>query len=250
MLGVSEMAEAGGVTVKTLHYYHRIGLLPPAEVSEAGYRFYGPEEMLRLRHILFYRELEFTLEQIKQLLDQEPNTLCLLEDQHGRTVERIDRWKRMLRTLEGAIQAARKGEEIKMSVDQFEGFKDEEQWKEAMRQQREYVQEQYGHDLGTELPLDVGSLNEQAEESAQFTETLADLLRSGERHDGEAATGAVRQHILFMQAHGHAVTPQSFVEQSVFFREDPFHRQLLEGKQAGLSYYLAAAAEAVAKPSE
>jgi DNA-binding transcriptional MerR regulator len=48
-------------TVKTLHHYHKIGLLEPCDISDAGYRLYGNEELERLQQILFYRELDFSL---------------------------------------------------------------------------------------------------------------------------------------------------------------------------------------------
>lgn len=61
---VTEVARLAGVTVKALHHYHKIGLLKPCKVTEAGYRLYGTKELERLQQILFYRELDFSLEQI------------------------------------------------------------------------------------------------------------------------------------------------------------------------------------------
>lgn len=65
---IGETAEMTGVSIRTLRYYDRIGLLKPAEVSEAGYRYYTEREISLLQQILFYRELEFSLEEIKPLL--------------------------------------------------------------------------------------------------------------------------------------------------------------------------------------
>ncbi|GGB40658.1 hypothetical protein GCM10011409_17690 [Lentibacillus populi] len=62
---VKEMAKFANVTIKTLHHYHKIGLLYPYKVSEAGYRLYGMKELERLQQILFYRELDFPLKEIK-----------------------------------------------------------------------------------------------------------------------------------------------------------------------------------------
>jgi len=66
---VNELAGLAGVSVRTLHHYHHIGLLLPARVGDNGYRFYGRAELVRLQQILFFRELEFPLERIRQLLD-------------------------------------------------------------------------------------------------------------------------------------------------------------------------------------
>ncbi len=65
---VKEIAELTGVTIKTLHHYHKIGLLEPCKVTDAGYRLYGIKELERLQQILFYRELDFSLGDIKKLL--------------------------------------------------------------------------------------------------------------------------------------------------------------------------------------
>ncbi len=67
-LTVKELADLANVTVKTLHHYHKIGLLIPNEISEAGYRYYGQAELERLQQILFFRELDFSLEDIARAL--------------------------------------------------------------------------------------------------------------------------------------------------------------------------------------
>ena len=65
---VGQVADLAGVTVRTLHHYGQIGLLEPAERSGAGYRLYSDADLERLRHILFYRELGFSLEDILTML--------------------------------------------------------------------------------------------------------------------------------------------------------------------------------------
>lgn len=68
MYSIGEAAAFTGVSIRTLRYYDKIGLLKPAEVSESGYRYYTQKELAELQVILFYRELEFSLEEIKHLL--------------------------------------------------------------------------------------------------------------------------------------------------------------------------------------
>lgn len=69
MLTVHEVRDRTGVSVRTLHYYDEIGLLKPAKVTEAGYRLYDDEALRRLATILFFRELEFPLKQIRDILN-------------------------------------------------------------------------------------------------------------------------------------------------------------------------------------
>lgn len=65
---INEVARLTGVTVRTLHYYDQIGLLPPSSVTEAGYRIYDKEALETLQQILFFRELRFSLKEIKEIL--------------------------------------------------------------------------------------------------------------------------------------------------------------------------------------
>lgn len=69
-LTVSEAAKQVGVSVRTLHYYDEIGLLKPAGTTDSGYRYYCDRELALLQQILFYRELEFPLKEIRRILSR------------------------------------------------------------------------------------------------------------------------------------------------------------------------------------
>lgn len=69
MKTVKEVSRLTGVSVRTLHHYDAIGLLKPAQVTEAGYRLYDDRALERLHTILLFRELRFSLKQIIQILD-------------------------------------------------------------------------------------------------------------------------------------------------------------------------------------
>ena len=69
MMTVQEVSKKTGVSIRTLHHYDAIGLLPPAAYSESGYRLYDDSSLERLQHILLFRELQFSLEDIKGIVD-------------------------------------------------------------------------------------------------------------------------------------------------------------------------------------
>ncbi len=71
-LTVQETAELTGITRRTLHYYDEIDLLKPSIVTAAKYRLYTKEDLSRLQEILFFREVGFTLKEIKNMLNS-PN---------------------------------------------------------------------------------------------------------------------------------------------------------------------------------
>jgi DNA-binding transcriptional MerR regulator len=67
---VKQLADLAGVSARTLHYYDEIGLLKPAAHGENGYRYYDEAAVLRLQQIMFFRELDFSLNEIKDLIDR------------------------------------------------------------------------------------------------------------------------------------------------------------------------------------
>ena len=69
MKTVNEVSKLTGVSVRTLHHYDEIGLLKPTSSTEAGYRLYDDTTLERLQHILLFRELQFPLKDIKEILD-------------------------------------------------------------------------------------------------------------------------------------------------------------------------------------
>lgn len=69
MMTVHEVSKISGVSIRALHHYDKIGLLPATEVTNAGYRLYADSALERLQHILLFKELEFSLKEIKDILD-------------------------------------------------------------------------------------------------------------------------------------------------------------------------------------
>ena len=69
MMTVNEVSKLTGVSIRTLQYYDKIGLLHPAEYTEAGYRLYDDAALETLQQILLFRELEFPLKDIKKIVE-------------------------------------------------------------------------------------------------------------------------------------------------------------------------------------
>lgn len=133
LLTVKEAAAISGVSVRTLHHYHKIGLLLPAKVTEAGYRLYGQEQLARLQQILLYKELGFPLEEVRPLLDADPS---LLQDALEKQVQLLMLKRKRLDKLIGLTQKLLKGE----TVMDFSAF----DTKEIDRQMEQYAQEVKG----------------------------------------------------------------------------------------------------------
>lgn len=236
---VNDVAKLSGTTIKTLYHYQKIGLLMPEVVTENGYRYYGENELKRLQQILFYRELDFSLDSIKAALDHEPDRLRCLSEQQAMLKARQLRLERILNTLEETIQHERKQGNMSTET-MFDGL-NEEEWKQAFTQQNEHLQKAYNFQLDTEN-LDVASLNEKAAEANAFMTFMTDALKNNKSVDDETVVSAIENHLAFLQK-DQPIDARAFAEQSRFFLSDEFHRSMLEEQQTGLSYYICIAAE-------
>ena len=127
MYTVKQLSELAHVSVRTLHYYDEIGLLAPSTVGANGYRYYEEDALLRLQQILFYRELDFDLMQIKALLD-DPNFdyVTALRSHRATLRDKMRRLEHLIKTVDSTIMHV--AGEVEMSDKQlFEPFSEEEQ---------------------------------------------------------------------------------------------------------------------------
>ncbi len=95
-----------GVSVRTLHHYDEIGLLVPSGRSPAGYRRYDADDLVRLQHIVVYRRLEFSLSEIRALLDAAPADVeTHLRRQRAAVDARLDELHALVGALDTALEA-------------------------------------------------------------------------------------------------------------------------------------------------
>ena len=135
----NKLSKMSGVSARTLRWYDEIGLLKPARVASSGYRVYGQKEVDRLQQILFYRELEFPLEEIKKIMSAPDfdrgqafqKNLMELSKKRERLDTLIDNITKSMSAMKGAI--------IMSDTEKFEGFKqkliddNEQQYGEEIR---------------------------------------------------------------------------------------------------------------------
>lgn len=120
---VSKLAKLSGVSARTLRYYDQIDLLKPNRINSSGYRIYGQVEVDWLQQILFYRELEMPLEQIKTILQADDFDMNeALESHLVHLKHQRERLEGLISTVEKSLQAKEGG--LKMSEEEkFEAFK-------------------------------------------------------------------------------------------------------------------------------
>jgi len=136
MFTIKQISQLAHVTPRTLRYYDQIGLLTPEEIGNNGYRYYSDASLLKLQQILFYRELEIPLEQIKKIMSHKKFDLQSALEGHKRQLgKRIDRLNNLIATVDQTLKYIKGEDEMNKNV-LFDAFNDEEQEKmekEAMR---------------------------------------------------------------------------------------------------------------------
>jgi DNA-binding transcriptional MerR regulator len=139
MYTVKQLSDLAGVSVRTLHYYDEIDLLKPSSVGENGYRYYADDEVLRLQQILFFRELDFSLQAIRTILDDPAfDVIAALYAHRDALQDRIQRLHNLIQTVDSTILHLTG--EVNMSKKKlFAGFSAEEE--ERYHQE---AREQYG----------------------------------------------------------------------------------------------------------
>ncbi len=123
-LKVSDVARLAGVSIRTLHHYDEIGLVRPSGRSPAGYRLYAQGDLERLQQVLFFRELDFPLDEIKRIVaDRNFDVGAALKMQRRLLTERATRIKALITAVDAAIDSNQKGTAMS-NEERFEIFGD------------------------------------------------------------------------------------------------------------------------------
>ena len=117
---IKEVADLVGVSVRMLHHYDKIGLLKPEAVSPAGYRLYIDKDLERLQQILFFKELEFSLQEIKDIIYSPSfDRKDALKTQEKLLIKKKERLEEIIKIVKKTLQSINGG----MEMDKKEMFK-------------------------------------------------------------------------------------------------------------------------------
>lgn len=109
MKTVSEVSKLAGISVRTLHYYDEIGLLKPTKINDAGYRFYDNQALEILQQILFFREFNMPLKEIKENLENpDLDKNQLLRGQKKILVLKKERLERIIASIDDILKGENK----------------------------------------------------------------------------------------------------------------------------------------------
>ncbi|KLU64262.1 HTH-type transcriptional activator mta [Desulfosporosinus acididurans] len=120
---VQKLGQISGISPRTIRYYDEIGILKPTRINSSGYRIYGQAEVDRLQQILFYRELDLSLETIKEIVSSPDfDEMRALREHRGKLLEKRKQLDLLIINVDKSI-AVKEGSSTMSDKEKFEGFK-------------------------------------------------------------------------------------------------------------------------------
>lgn len=250
---VREVARIAGVSVRALHHYDEIGLLAPSGRTEAGYRFYSDEDLLRLQQILIGRELGLPLEEIKRSLDDPSfDRRAALEKQRKEIANRAERAAAMLRAIDAALASLTNegGETMKETSEEemaalFDGFnpsryKDEveERWgkrdayKESARRTSKYTKDDWAR---------------YKVEAHEIMTDATKLFRSKAGADGDEAMAVAERHRRLIDRWFYPCSPAMHAGLAELYEADARFAESIDKYAEGLTAWWSEAIRANAR---
>ncbi len=235
---VKEVTEMTGVSVRTLHHYDELGLLVPRARTDAGYRLYDEEELLRLQQILLGRELGLSLEEIRLSLDDPSfdrkssllRQRAELEKRAQQTVAMLHAIARALAHLEGETMDLKKifdgFDTGKYDAETEERWGTEEAFRESKRRTARYTPEDWQR-----LKLEQKGVYDQ----------LNAALRASARPDAPEVLALVEQHRASIDRWFYPCDHRMHLSLASLYEQDPRFAENIDKHGGGLTPFLVAA---------
>ena len=240
---VHQLATLAGVSVRTLHHYDQIKLLRPSSRTAAGYRLYCEADLLRLQQILFFRELDFPLGDIRRILDDPGFDQVKALEGHRRMLhERAERLALLLSTVDKTIHKLTEDTMTLTDAELYEGFSQEQ----IERYKRE-VKEQYDPKLVAESDRRIRKMSKAqwqavGEDGKAVTRRMAELM-DRDPGDPEVQETIARHHAWIenfypASAEVYSGLGQLYVEHPEFRAYyEAYAPNLADFMQAAMNYY-------------
>lgn len=193
---VQKLGKLAGISTRTLWYYDEIDILKPARINSSGYRIYGQLEVDRLQQILFYRELDITLNDIKTIINEPSfNGENALLEHRRKLLEKREQLDLLIANVDKTISSQNGG--INMSnKEKFKGFKE----KSIADNEKKYgteIRSKYGDDAVNKSNEKVkGMTQEQHDEVRKLAEDIIQTLK--EAFETKDPAGEIAQKVADM----------------------------------------------------
>ncbi|MBL7933167.1 MAG: MerR family transcriptional regulator [Bacteroidia bacterium] len=231
---VNQLAKLARVSVRTLHHYDEIGLLKPGSRSESKYRYYGEEELLRLQQILFYRELDFPLAKIMEILDDPSfDTENALRLHKKELLMRRERMTELVNTIDKTITHL-KNRKMK-AEDMYKGFS-----KEQAEAYEKEAKERWGAEIVEEskervMKMGKDGLEKVKQEGEDISKELSQLMHL--KASDKKVQDLIHRHYLFINKF-YTVTREIYSGLGDLYVNDERFKKNYEKYKTGLAEFL------------
>lgn len=249
---VKKLAKLSGVTERTLRWYNKVGLLKPAYYSSSGYRQYEEEQLLLLQQILFFRELDFSLDEIRRIITGSDFDKINALSVHKKALRRrLERTEDLIKTIDKTLLHLR-GKIIMEDKEIYQGF---QQWSkgkgsesfilgycenpdelenEAEKIVLKSVKKQEGKDRDQ-------AWWENLEKSyKEIYGAIAECVEKGRKPTSDEVQKLIEKHHTFVEQF-HDCTKEVYKAFAKLYREKPDYRQQLDPLHPDLANFMAKA---------
>lgn len=243
---VGQVAERFAVTVRTLHHYDEVGLLRPTRRSAAGYRLYTDADITRLQHVIVYRRLGFTLDEIALVLDDpDADVASHLRRQRDAVMSRLDELSDLVVAIDRALEAEMSGIQLTREEQQElfgDGFSEEYQaearerwgdtdrWKQSQARTARYTKADW-----EAIKAETDAVND----------GFVAAKRSGAAPDSEAARAAAEAHGRHIHDRFYDLSPEMHLCLARMYVADERFTAYYDDLEPGLAQYVHDAIEAL-----
>lgn len=238
---VQGLAKLAGISTRTLRYYDEIGILKPARINSSGYRIYGQAEIDRLQQIMFYKELDMSLDKIKSLVSSPAfDGAVALREHRERLLEKRNQLDELIANVEKTI-AFTEGR-IKMSdKERFEGFK-QKMIDENEKKYGNEIRLKYGDDIVDRSNKKVMGMTQEDYDKVtklgeQVKEKLAEAFNTGDPA-GESAQKAAELHKQWLTYYWNEYSKEAHAGVAQMYVDDERFRAYYDEKQPGTAEFL------------
>ena len=238
---VQKLGQIAGISTRTLRYYDEIGILRPSRINSSGYRIYGQVEVDMLQQILFYRELDMTLDSIKDIIMQPSfDAARALKEHRVKLLRKKDRLDLLISNIDKTIDLA-EGRINMTDIEKFNGFKQ----KLVDDNERKYgaeIRSKYGDDIIDKSNSKVkGMSKSQMDEAtwlaAEIIKTLEGAVKTGDPA-GKLAQRAADLHRKWICLYWDTYTKAAHVGLAQMYVDDERFTAYYDAKQPGTAAFL------------
>ena len=239
---IQALSRLSGVTTRTLRWYDEIGLLKPVRVAESGYRYYGPQEVDRLRDILYFRALGVELARIRECLDDPSfNRLAALRGHLTALEARKAQLEQLIHSVRETIRCEER-KEIMSDEQKFEALKQQILTRHEQVYGKE-AREKYGDDMvgaaqSALRNLTVEQYREWTGLGQEIQARLEAAVRAGLSPESEAGQEVAALHRRWLTVTGNPYDPAKHRGIAALYVQDPRFTAYYDKAVSGCARFL------------